>query len=298
MAKKSRAAARKVKDKWKSKTWYNIIAPEMFDSRILGETPADSPEKLINRVTEVTVQDITGDFSKMHIKLRFKVHDVRGGDAYTYFIGHDMTSDYIRRLTRRKKSRTDGTFDVMTKDDNLVRIKPMAIAERRIQSSKQSAIRKKMEDIVKSEASGKILSELVRAMIMGEMSKRIAVACRTIQPLQRVEIRKSELMRISKLPDIPEKAPEEEPEEPPATEEPEEGEEPAEEAPEEPEDVEETPETAPEESEDAEEEPEETPEEAPEEAPEEPEAPEESVEASEETVEPAEDVEEEKPAES
>lgn len=276
MAKKSRTAARKVKDKWKSKTWYNIIAPEMFDSRILGETPADSPEKLIDRVTEVTVQDIIGDFSKMHIKLRFKVHDVRGGDAYTYFIGHDMTSDYIRRLTRRKKSRTDGTFDVVTKDDNLVRIKPMAIAERRIQSSKQSAIRKKMGDIVKSEASGKILSELVRAMIMGEMAKKIAVACRSIQPLQRVEIRKSELMRISKLPDIPEKAPEEEPEEPPATEEPEEGEEPAEEVPEESEAAEETPE----------------------ETPEEPEVTEEPAEASEETVEPAEDVEEEEPVES
>ncbi|MCK4366381.1 MAG: 30S ribosomal protein S3ae [Thermoplasmata archaeon] len=276
MAKKSRTAARKVKDKWKSKTWYNIIAPEMFDSRILGETPADSPEKLIDRVTEVTVQDIIGDFSKMHIKLRFKVHDVRGGDAYTYFIGHDMTSDYIRRLTRRKKSRTDGTFDVVTKDDNLVRIKPMAIAERRIQSSKQSAIRKKMGDIVKSEASGKILSELVRAMIMGEMAKKIAVACRSIQPLQRVEIRKSELMRISKLPDIPEKAPEEEPEEPPATEEPEEGEEPAEEVPEESEAAEETPE----------------------ETPEEPEVTEEPAEASEETVEPAEEVEEEEPAES
>ncbi len=292
MAKKSRATARKVKDKWKSKTWYNIIAPEMFDSRILGETPADSPEKLINRVTEVTVQDITGDFSKMHIKLRFKVHDVRGGDAYTYFIGHDMTSDYIRRLTRRKKSRTDGTFDAMTKDDNLVRIKPMAIAERRIQSSKQSAIRKKMGDIVKSEASGKILSELVRSMIMGEMSKKIAVACRSIQPLQRVEIRKSELMRISKLPDIPEKTPEEEPEEPETPEETPEGapEEAPEEPPEEPEAAEETPEIAPEESDVAEE--------TPEEASEEPEVTEEPAETSEEAVEPAEEVEEEEPAES
>jgi small subunit ribosomal protein S3Ae len=222
MAKKSRAAARKVKDKWKSKSWYNLIAPDMFDSRVLGETPADSLEKVKGRVTEVTVQDLTGDFSKMHIKLRFKVHDIRGGDAYTYFIGHDMTSDYIRRLTRRKRSRTDGTFDVMTKDDNLIRVKPMAIADRRIQSSKQSAIRTRMEEIVKSEASGKTLSELVKSMIMGEMARKIVHACKSIQPLQRVEIRKSEIMRISKLPDIPEKAPsEEEPPEEPASEVPE-----------------------------------------------------------------------------
>ncbi|MFQ5909647.1 MAG: 30S ribosomal protein S3ae [Thermoplasmata archaeon] len=263
MAKKSRAVARKVKDKWKSKSWYNIIAPDMFDSRVLGETPCDAPEKLMDRVTEVTVQDLTGDFSKMHIKLRFKVHDVRGGDAHTYWIGHDMTSDYIRRLTRRKKSRTDGTFDVMTKDDNLIRIKPMAIAERRIQSSKQSAIRKKMEKVVKSEATEKTLSELVKAMIVGEMSKKIAVSCRAIQPLQRVEIRKSELMRISKLPDIPEKPPEEAPEEPP--------EEPPEEAPEK------SPAEAPEEVE-----AEEPPEEVEAEPEEETEAPEKEVEEAEE----------------
>jgi small subunit ribosomal protein S3Ae len=281
MAKKSRAAARKVKDKWKSKSWYNVIAPEMFDSRILGETPADTPEMLKDRITEVTVQDLTGDFSKMHIKLRFKVHEVRGGDAYTYFIGHDMTSDYIRRLTRRKRSRTDGTFDVKTKDDNLVRIKPMAIAERRIMSSKQSAIRKKMGEIVEAEASEKTLSELVRAMIVGEMAKKIAVACRTIQPLQRVEIRRSELMRISKLPDIPEKPTEEEAEEaeePPPPEEPEEVGEPAEEAPVEPGAEEEAPELP--------------------EAPEEPEVAEEPAEASEEVAEPAEEVEEEEPVES
>ncbi|MFQ6106655.1 MAG: 30S ribosomal protein S3ae [Thermoplasmata archaeon] len=297
MAKKSRAAARKVKDKWKSKSWYNVIAPDMFDSRILGETPADSPEKLKDRVSEVTVQDLTGDFSKMHIKLKFKVHDVRGGDAYTYFIGHDMTSDYIRRLTRRKRSRTDGTFDVMTKDDNLVRIKPMAIAERRIQSSKQSAIRKKMGEVVKAEAAEKTLSELVRAMIKGEMSRKIAVACRAIQPLQRVEIRKSELMRISKLPEIPEKVPEEEP---PAAEEPEAGEEP-EEVAEEPETTEEIAEEPREEApEEAEEVQEETPEDIPEE-PEEAEAPEEAAdvkEETEETAEPAEEAEEEEPIES
>lgn len=275
MAKKSRTAARKVKDKWKSKSWYNIIAPDMFDSRILGETPADEPEKLKDRITEVTVQDLTGDFSKMHIKLRFKVHDVRGGDAYTYFIGHDMTSDYIRRLTRRKRSRTDGTFDVMTKDNNLIRIKPMAIAERRIMSSKQSALRKRMGEIVQKEAAEKTLSELVRAIIMGEMSKKIAIACRTIQPLNRVEIRKSEVMRISKLPDIPERPREaEEPAEPEAPEKPDEGE-PAEE----PGETEEPAEPPEEPAEEAEEpvEPEETPEvieaEAPEEVPEEAEEP-------------------------
>src|SRR5574337_1305439 len=71
--KKSRAAARKIKDKWKAKVWYNLLAPDMFNKQLLGETPTDTPDKLVGRITEVTVQDLTGDFSKMHIKLHFRV---------------------------------------------------------------------------------------------------------------------------------------------------------------------------------------------------------------------------------
>src|SRR5437870_3373341 len=61
--KKSRAAARKIKDKWKAKVWYNLLAPEMFNKQVLGETPTDTPDKLVGRVTEVTVQDLKGVFS-------------------------------------------------------------------------------------------------------------------------------------------------------------------------------------------------------------------------------------------
>src|SRR3989337_350830 len=35
--KKTRAAARKIKDKWKSKVWYNLLAPEMFNRQLIGE---------------------------------------------------------------------------------------------------------------------------------------------------------------------------------------------------------------------------------------------------------------------
>src|SRR5947209_16358311 len=147
--KKSRAAARKIKDKWKAKVWYNLLAPEMFNKQLLGETPTDTPDKLVGRVTEVTVQDLTGDFSKMHIKLQFRVNAVQGQDALTQFVGHDMTSDYIRRLTRRKRTRTDLTVDVVTKDGWNVRVKPMAITDRRIQTSKQRVIRTIMAKLVR-----------------------------------------------------------------------------------------------------------------------------------------------------
>jgi small subunit ribosomal protein S3Ae len=199
--KKARTSARKIKDRWKAKGWYNLLAPEMFNKQLLGETIADDPRKLKDRIAEVTVQDLTGDFSKMHIKLHFKVHHIQGTDALTQFVGHAMTSDYVRRLTRRKRTRTDGTFDVATKDAWRVRVKPMAIADRRIQSSKQRVIRQIMERGVRESAAAMSMGDFVRVMISGELAKNIAVACKPIQPISRVEIRQSEVLQMGAVPE-------------------------------------------------------------------------------------------------
>jgi len=197
--KKSRAAARKIKDKWKAKVWYNLLAPEMFNKQALGETPTDDPGKLVGRITEVTVQDLTGDFSKMHIKLAFRVSQVQGQDALTQFVGHDMTSDYIRRLTRRKRTRTDLTVDVVTKDGWNVRVKPMAITDRRIQTAKQRVIRTIMTKMVADVAAKQSIGEFVKGIISGDLAKTIALACKPIHPVSRVEVRKSEVWSMGEI---------------------------------------------------------------------------------------------------
>ena len=56
----------------------------------IGETFSDDKDKLIGRVAEVTLQDLSGDFSKMHIKLQFKINEVTGLQAHTRYIGHDQ----------------------------------------------------------------------------------------------------------------------------------------------------------------------------------------------------------------
>lgn len=189
-------AGRKVKDKWKAKEWYTIHAPQMFNGTVIGETPSADPAYLIGRTSEVTVQDLTGDFSKMHIKLKFKITSVDGHDAKTTFTGHDFTSDYVRRLTRRKKTKTDHVVDVTTSDNFVIRVKTMSIAERRIQSSQEIGMRQVIGVTLLDMASKMTLSELVKSIISNDMSKDLARACRIIIPMKRIEIRKTEILEV------------------------------------------------------------------------------------------------------
>jgi small subunit ribosomal protein S3Ae len=200
MAQKARTTAKKVKDRWRAKEWYKVYAPDMFSRMQLGETPAESPNLLVGRVTEATVQDLTGDFSKMHIKLKFRVHDVRGLDVHTMFAGHDLTSDYVRRLTRRKRTKTDTVVKVTTKDGWGLVVKPMAVSEQRIQASQETAIRRIMDEEVRRIATESTIGEFVKKLIMGDLSRAVSDASRKIVPIKRIEMRRSEVTSIGRQP--------------------------------------------------------------------------------------------------
>lgn len=190
--------AKKLKDKWKSKQWYSIIAPDMFNRAKIGETLADEPEKLLGRTVEVTLQDLTGDFRMMHIKLKFKIIDHSTSEAYTRYLGHDLTSDFIRRQTRRKRTKMEGVFDVETKDGYKIRLKPMAISDKRIQSSVQFEIRKKMDDIIKEAANSRTMAQITSTVLTSDKDKALVnlmlKECRSIYPLKRVDLRRMEVL--------------------------------------------------------------------------------------------------------
>ncbi|MEF8874666.1 MAG: 30S ribosomal protein S3ae [Candidatus Thermoplasmatota archaeon] len=196
MAKKSRRAGRRVKDKWKSKSWYRIVAPEIFDGAVVGETVASDPESLLGRVSEISLQDLTGDFSRTHIKVKLKINGVRGGECKTRFVGHDMTSDYTRRLTRRRQSKLEAVFTVRTKEGYSVRIKPLSITSKRISSSVKRSLRKKQDEVIREVANNSRLGELAQKMLFGELPKKLANECKSIYPLKQVEVKKSEVISV------------------------------------------------------------------------------------------------------
>ena len=193
---RARTSARKVKDKWKAKNWYQVLAPSLFDNVPVSETLSDRPESLIGRVTEISMQNLTNDFRKSHIKLYFKIDKVEDGNAYTHFKGHALTSDYLRRMIRRRKSRVDGIYDVETKDGAHLRVKPFAITEKRIQNSQKKLIRSVMKETIVKGGKAKTLNEFLKETLEGKMGSEIYKNCKKFYPVKRVEIFKTEINQL------------------------------------------------------------------------------------------------------
>jgi len=193
---KARAAARKQKDKWKAKRWFTIRAPRFpWNFKRIGETLGEEEQHVIGRTYELTQQEFDGDFSKMHVKLRFRVTECVGQDALTQFIGHTHQSDHVRRQIRRYRGKVDGVVDVVTEDGYLVRLKPLLITERRIQSSVKAAMRQKAQDVILTSASRKTYANLQKALLGSELEDEIRNAVKTIYPVRSAVIRRSQLLQ-------------------------------------------------------------------------------------------------------
>ncbi|MGB0727000.1 MAG: SAP domain-containing protein [Candidatus Poseidoniaceae archaeon] len=196
MSAKARAAARKQRDKWKSKRWYTIRAPrDPWKFQNIGETIGESDEHVMGRVYEMTQQEFSGDFTKMHVILRFRVTDCVGQDALTTFIGHHHQTDHVRRQVRRYRGKVDDVVDVVTTDGYLIRIKPLIITQKRVQTSVKSDIRNKARDIIVTNAAKMTYSQIQTAMLGGDLEKDIENAVKTIYPVRTCVIRKSQLLQ-------------------------------------------------------------------------------------------------------
>jgi len=191
---RSRSTTRKIKDRWKSKNWYSVLAPPTFDNATVADTLADSPDSLINRVTGVSLQDLTNDFRKSHITLYFKINRVEESNAYTQFIGHTLTSDYLRRMIRRRRSKIDGVYDVTTRDGAVIRVKPFATTDKRIQNSQKKVIREAMKKTIEDQGKTGTLSEFVRDILDGKIGSDIYKNCKKLYPVKRIEIYKTEVV--------------------------------------------------------------------------------------------------------
>lgn len=190
MARRSQRKA----DSRKAKLWYKVVSPEMFGRSPFGETIANDPERIVGRIVETTLGDLTNNFSKQNTKLKFRVDRVAGDSAYTKFLGHEMTADYLRSLVKRRTSRIDAIVDVTTTDGYQVRVKPSCFTVKRARANQVKSIRELSKKVIMERSKSLDLNQLIQDAVGGKISLDIYKEAKMIYPLRRVEVRKTEIV--------------------------------------------------------------------------------------------------------
>ena len=186
--------SRRVRDKWRRKDWYEVYIPPYFGGTMLAETPADEEAKIVGRVLETTLSQITGDFSQDYLKLYFQVTNVEGNRAETIFKGHEYLRDYLRSLVRRRSTKVDGIFNITSKDGYELRVTIVALTQRRIKTSQERSIRNIMSEVLKEKGANLTFEQLIHEMVLGKLASDIYNESSKVVALRHVGVRKSKLL--------------------------------------------------------------------------------------------------------
>jgi len=195
MAKKKQVGRRV--EGWKAKSWFKVHVPDNLGKAYIGDTIANDAESAVGRIMTATLGEIMNDYAKQHVKMSFKIANVTGDSAYTEFVGHEVTRDYLRSLVKRRSSRIDCQVPILTKDGKKVRLTICCYTFARANISQEHAIRNIITATVTAQSAAWDLNTLLSGIVSGEISRDLFKAVKTIYPTRRVEIIKSKVEQVA-----------------------------------------------------------------------------------------------------
>ena len=195
MAKKKQSGRRV--EGWKAKSWFKVYTPDNLGKAYIGDTIASEVETVKGRIMQATLGEITNDYAKQHIKMSFKIAEVTGDAAYTEFVGHEVTRDYLRSLVKRRSSRIDCHTQITTKDNKKVRLTISCYTFARANIAQEHALRNAIVASITAQAQAWDLNALVNGVVSGEISKDLFKAVKTLYPTRRVEIIKTKVEQVA-----------------------------------------------------------------------------------------------------
>ncbi len=178
------AQAKAKKEKKLKKRWIPILAPEVFNRAVVGESVSDNPETLKGRTVVVNLTNLTHDVKQQNINLRLRVVKLEDNQAITEIVGYQFTPVAIRRMTHRHADVIDDSQLYQTKDTIIVRLKPFIMTRHNITNSVKQTLRKSAQQFFVKQVASLTYNELMRDIITNKFQSGAEKHLNRIYPLK------------------------------------------------------------------------------------------------------------------
>lgn len=182
--------------KVKKKKWINIIAPQEFKGKIIGESFVADPSSLVGKKLSLNLMNLLDDPKKQNININFVVEKVQNDQALTSIVKYEISSANIKRLTRRSKTKIDDSFTLTDKDDTKIKIKPLILTRTNCHNSVSNSIRNKAKEFLSAYFLKQSYTQIINAILIEKLQKELKNNLKKIFPISVCLIRM--LVKVNK----------------------------------------------------------------------------------------------------
>ncbi|NYZ77997.1 hypothetical protein H0N96_01170 [Candidatus Micrarchaeota archaeon] len=180
-------------DTWRTKSWYAVIAPKFLGEVEVAQVPASDEQHLVNRVITLPLREVTHDLSHMYVNIRLRVSEIRGRTAFTKFIGHEISREYLSTLVRRHRDALRVVLPVKSADGIDFTVKALAVTNSPCSAMQKSLLRNALASEMKKKVAKQEFGKFIQEVLWGKAGTELYGKLRKLVPLRRVEVYKTEL---------------------------------------------------------------------------------------------------------
>ena len=181
----------------KKRKWYKIISPKVFGNKEMGEIVSNDPKKVTGRSITINAKELTGDYKKSHISIKLTVTKIEDDKVLTEVKGYQVSRPYLQRFIHKGLSSIDIIRDLETSDKKKIRVRCMATANGKVQTTKKKMIREKFITELDKLLGNMTLDNIVFIATTNRIQKTLSNKIKKTHPLRFVEIRKIRVLEPS-----------------------------------------------------------------------------------------------------
>ena len=171
------------------KRWVPILAPKLFNERVIGESYVAIPETLKGRSVFANLMTLIGDAKRQQINVHFRISEVKEGKGHTTFRALAFSPNSIKRMVRRGRDKVDDSFLCKTQDGVVLRVKPFLITISQVPHGVQTSLRKSFRRKMKEVVSKQNFEQVLRDILEGKLQSLIRSSLNKVTPLKMLDIR-------------------------------------------------------------------------------------------------------------
>ncbi len=189
-------AKAKLIDTWKQKSWYNLVSPKFLGEVKIAEVVATDEDHLLNRIIAIPLKEITHEIAHMYTTIRMRVEKIKDKNAYTKFIGHEASREYLSTLGRRNRELLRIILTEESKDGVKFTVKMLVVTAVSCSTPKRKAIYTAARAELKRMITETRFGDFIQEVLYNKIAPKIHAAVKKIAPIKRVEVYKSALFEV------------------------------------------------------------------------------------------------------
>lgn len=191
----AKVVVKKQTKKLKRKFPVEFIAPEVFNSKSLGNTNVTDLNATIGKTIKMNMMYIADSVKYQNVRLTFKVVDVDSGKAKTQICAYEQIPYYLSRFVKKGSDLVELNVDVETKDNMELLTKLFIVTRDNVSQLVLTEIRAKAQEIVKREAQSSSYEDFMSNVVYGKLQQNLRSELKKITPIKVFEFRKTHTIK-------------------------------------------------------------------------------------------------------